>query len=98
MNLRVLIGSYIPLELVHEKKDVMFETLITLLGKEGVQKDPIVDQLFGFLAAEENIRTALGWLEQSKISVGDQMLFELKPTHKHSILRVLFKSKSFNLE
>jgi hypothetical protein len=25
-------------------------------------------------------------------------LFELKPTHKHSILRVLFKSRSFNLE
>jgi hypothetical protein len=49
----------------------MFETLVTLLSKEGIQKDPIVDQLFGFLAAEENIRTALGWLEQSKISVGD---------------------------
>jgi len=71
MNLRVLIGSYIPLELVQQKKDVMFETLVTLLGKEGIQKDPIVDQLFGFLSAEENIRTALGWLEQSKISVGD---------------------------
>ena len=43
MHLRVLISAYIPLEMVSEKKDVLFETLVTLLGKEGVQKDPIVD-------------------------------------------------------
>lgn len=82
MNLRVLISSYIPVELVKEKKDALFETLLTLLSKEGIQKDPIVDQLFGFLASEENMRTALGWLEQSKITSAEgEQLFELKPTH-----------------
>jgi len=43
MNLRVLIASYIPLELVKDMKDALFETLVTLLSKEGVSKDPIVD-------------------------------------------------------
>jgi len=36
MNLRVLISSYIPVELVKEKKDALFETLLTLLSKEGI--------------------------------------------------------------
>lgn len=72
MHLRVLISYYIPVDLISEKKDMLFDTLVTLLGKEGVLKDPIVDQLFGFLSSEENMRTALGWMEQSKISVGDQ--------------------------
>ena len=63
MNLRVLISSYIPNDLVSAKKEVLFETLVTLLGKEGVSKDAIVDQLFGFLSSEESMRTALGWLE-----------------------------------
>jgi len=43
MNLRLLISSYIPTELIKEKKDVMFGTLVALLAKEGIQKDPIVD-------------------------------------------------------
>ena len=68
MNIKALIADYIPIELTREKKDALFQTLVTLLSKEGVQKDPIVDQLFGTLACEENIRTALGWLEQSKIT------------------------------
>lgn len=70
---------------------------MALLSKEGVQKDPIVDQLFGFLSSEENMRTALGWLEQSKIISADgQQLFELKPVHKHTILKVFFKSRDFS--
>lgn len=61
-------------------------------------KDPIVDQLFGFLSAEANIRSALMWLEQSKIMVGDQNLYDLQKSHKMSILRLLFKSKYFGLD
>lgn len=98
MNLRILISRYLPLELVKEKKDVLFETLVTLLGREGVSKDPIVDQIFSFMANEENMRTALGWLEQSKISVNDQHLYELKPMHKQTILKVVFKSTAFSQE
>lgn len=71
MNLRVLISNYIPLDMVHTKREMLFDTLVTLLGKEGVSKDPIVDQLFAFLGTEENIRMALGWLEMSKIQMGD---------------------------
>jgi len=98
MHLRTLIAHYIPLDLVQEKKDILFDTLVTLLGKEGVQKDPIVDQLFSFLASEENMRTALGWMEQSKISVGDQSLYDIKMNHKQQILKIIFKSKNFSLE
>jgi len=36
MTLRVLIEKYIPTELIDEKKDAMFETLVTLLSKEGI--------------------------------------------------------------
>ena len=72
---------------------------MTLLSKEGVSKDPIVDQLFSFLASEENIRTALGWMEQSKITVGDgEHLFDLMPKHKHTILQIFFKSRDFSKE
>ena len=79
MNLKVLISYYIPVELVKENKNALFQTLVTLLAKEGVQKDPIVDQLFGTLASEENIRTALGWMEQGKITDAEgQNLYELK--------------------
>ena len=43
MNLRVLIAYYIPVEHIAEKKNAMFSTLLTLLGKEGAQKQSIVD-------------------------------------------------------
>lgn len=43
MNLRVLISSYIPVELSSEKSNVMFDTLVALLSREGISKDPIVD-------------------------------------------------------
>ena len=43
MNLSTLISNYLPRELVKEKKNVLFETLVILLGREDVLKDPIVD-------------------------------------------------------
>ena len=55
MNLKALISAYVPLDIVEEKKDALFNLLLTLLQKEGVNKDPIVDQLFGFLSSKENI-------------------------------------------
>jgi hypothetical protein len=36
-----------------------------------VSKDPIVDQLFGFMATQDQIQTALGWVETGKITVDD---------------------------
>ena len=91
----MLVKYYIPVHLVQQKTDELFEVLVTLLTKEGVTKDPIVDQLFEFLAGEENMRTALGWLEQSRIIVQDQDVYELRPKHKHAILKNLFSSRSF---
>lgn len=98
MNLRVLIANYIPSEFVQEKKNTLFETLVALLGKDGVSKNPIVDQLFGFLSAKENMERALEWLEGSKIVVDGKELFELSKSHKYSIVRIIFKSKHFSLE
>ena len=63
MNLRVCVARFIPTELTRDKKNMLFDTLVTLLAKEGSPKDSIVDNLFGFLASAENMRTALGWLE-----------------------------------
>lgn len=98
MNLRVLIANYIPVEEVAEKKNVMFGTLLTLMTKEGVPKDSIVDQLFGFLSSEDNLRMAVEWLKQCKITLDGQDIFNLLPKHKHTILRVIFKSRIFDLE
>ena len=42
------------------------------------------------------MRTALGWLEQSQITVDDKQLYELKPMHKRTILKVVFASTSFS--
>ena len=95
MNLKALISAYLPLEVVGEKKDALFNTLLTLLQKDGVNKDPIVDQLFGFLSSKENIQAALGWLETGKITVGDAALYDITKNHKHTILKQLFASKHF---
>jgi hypothetical protein len=60
-----------------------------------VPKDAIVDSLFSFLSHKEHIQNALGWIESNKITVGDASLYELKPAHKHRILRCLFMSRHF---
>ena len=95
-NLKGLIAYYVPIELVADKKNVLFNTLVSLLGKEGVNKDPIVDQLFGFCSSKENLQSALGWLETGKITVGETQLYEITNSHKHSILHQLFRSRDFS--
>lgn len=77
MNLRFLISDFIPVGLIAEKKQVLFDTLVSLLTKEGVSKDPIVDQIFAFLASDSHLQTALGWLQQSKITINDQDVYDL---------------------
>ena len=98
LNLSVLIDSYLPVEVIDEKAHSLFETLIQLLQKEGITKDPIVDRIFSFLSHKEHIQNALGWLESNKITVGDASLYELKTVHKHSILRCLFASRHFEYD
>ena len=43
LNLRVLLNSYIPKQVVPEKTKVIFQTLLALLGKEQLAKEPILD-------------------------------------------------------
>ena len=61
LNLRVLISNYIPTEIVSQKKNEIFVILMGLLQKKGVEKDPIVDQLFYFLSSEGNFLMAHNW-------------------------------------
>ena len=49
-NLSTLISSFLPIEVCEEKERALFETFVTLLQKEGMVTDPIVDQLFNFLS------------------------------------------------
>lgn len=60
-------------------------------------KDPIVDSLFMFLSNDEHLKDAQAWLESNKITVGDATLYELKDTHRKSILKALFKSDKLTL-
>ncbi len=50
MNLASLISNYIPQESVKDNQKILFNTLVLLLQKESVVKDPIVDSLFGFIS------------------------------------------------
>ena len=53
MNLSSLVSFYIPTHLVVEKRKIMFNVLLELLGNEAIDaqtKIPIVDNLFGFLS------------------------------------------------
>ena len=43
MNLRTLFKNYLPLEIIHQKKDEMFNILLDMLKKAEVTKEPIVD-------------------------------------------------------
>ena len=43
MNLRTLFKNYLPLDIVHQKKDEMFNILCDMLKKVEVTKEPIVD-------------------------------------------------------
>mmetsp|Transcript_16240 Transcript_16240/g.15625 ORF Transcript_16240/g.15625 Transcript_16240/m.15625 type:complete len:120 (+) Transcript_16240:1902-2261(+) len=70
MNLGGLINYYIPEDQIPEKKRIMFELLVTLLSREGLEtalKSPIVDNIFGFIVAPEHVQLSLKWLETQKI-------------------------------
>ena len=60
MNLRTLFKNYLPLDIIHEKKDQMFRNLLDMLKKTDIAWEPIVDQLFYFLSpySEENLSMA----------------------------------------
>lgn len=98
MNLSGLISCYIPQETVKETKADFFRVLVSLLGKEGVSKVPIVDALFGFISNKAHIEEGLKWLEQAKITADGKDLHELALKHKYAILKVLFKSPEFDSE
>lgn len=97
LNLQVLMKSYIPSELVAEKKGELFDALITLL-QANVSKDPIVDQLFDFLATKDNISTAIEWLINSQITIEGEAIYFVRTRQKHQILKALFKSADFDTE
>ena len=63
MNLRTLFKNYLPLDIVHQKKDEMFNILLDMLKKSEVAKEPIVDQIFYFISpySEANYAMALTW-------------------------------------
>jgi len=53
MNLSSLVSFYIPTQFVVEKRKIMFDILLKLLGNDAIDsqtKIPIVDNLFGFLS------------------------------------------------
>jgi len=43
LTLTTLIGNYLPIDVIAEKEHALFDILVSLLQKEGMIKDPIVD-------------------------------------------------------
>lgn len=103
MNLKGLIDNYIPEELVFEKQRVMFDTLVGLLANPQIDeatKNPIVDNLFGFIAHKDHLGLARQWLEIDKIfqsAENNLPLFDLQKKHKFSILKNIYKNKEIPL-
>ncbi len=58
MNLTSLVSFYIPTQFVVEKRKIMFDVLLKLLGNDAIDsqtKIPIVDNLFGFLSDKDHL-------------------------------------------
>ena len=94
LNLNFIFTGYIPHEAVKEKRNAIYDTLLTMLAKGTVSKDAIVDQLFSFLESDQNIIKAREWLERSTITIDGQQVYKLQKKQKHSIVRQVFRSKS----
>ena len=105
MNLSALIHYYIPIELVEEKEDLMFNTLLDLLAKEGLEeslKTPIVDNIFSFVIKPATVNMCIQWIETGKLTknVGgeEKVLFELNKKHKISLVKIAYKSVDVPLQ
>lgn len=55
MTLSTLVDNYLPVEVTAAKQHALFDILVSLLQKEGMTKDPVVDAMFGFLSHKEHI-------------------------------------------
>jgi aminopeptidase N len=103
MNLASLINNYIPIENVADCKDQMFETLYMML-KSGIPdgvKSPVVDSIFSFISKKENVALAIEWSDAGFIFSASEpsiSLFDLKMSHKLSILKVVYASLHYSLE
>lgn len=53
MNLKSLIAYYIPEEKVLEKKSSLFDLSMQLLSRDDLSKDPIADNIFGFISNKD---------------------------------------------
>jgi hypothetical protein len=93
MQLRALINQYLPVELVAEKKAALFDAIYGVLMKGTATLEPMADQLFGFISTEEQISKAIEWLKSGKIEDEGRVILELKPKHKHSVLKKYFTLK-----
>jgi len=83
---------------VSETRESLFKTLVELLSKEGVSKNPIVDQLFSFLGSKSSLDSAIEWTKSSKITKDGVELYSLGTTQKQTIAKILFKSRDFTTE
>lgn len=84
MNLKSLIGFYVPEDQVFDKQKKMFLTLMELLSNKDIEettKVPIVDNIFGFISDKDHLKLAISWLESGNIFKSEQdkqPLFELQ--------------------
>lgn len=73
MNLKSLIAYYIPEDKVAEKKSSLFDLSLQLLSRDDLSKDPIADNIFGFISNKDQVEQALKWLEAGEIKSGEQV-------------------------
>jgi hypothetical protein len=67
MKVKELFSNYLPYELIKENQKKLFNVLFEMLHQEGVAKDPVVDQLFGLIASEDQYKKCVEWLQSGHI-------------------------------
>lgn len=73
MYLSLLIGNYIPPEMIGQCREQMFGTLMETLAKTTDQSliAPMVDQMFSFISSEESVKLALSWVEKEYVHTSE---------------------------
>lgn len=100
MNLGALINYYMPTDMIKPSKEKMFSTLLGILETvdSDVVKGTIVDSLFQFASSKEHLDLIQAWNKAGFVhSAGspDTKIFEIKKSHKISIVKCVYKSADY---
>jgi aminopeptidase N len=103
MNLKTLISSYLPTDLILPTKTFMFDLLMDMLRKDlpSTVKGPIAEEVFSFVSSPEQMELVIEWNRKGFIFHKDQpetSLLALNKSHRNMVLKQFYKQLHIPLE